>query len=93
MTEPKPCPFCGETMTMKQSIGCNGGFTRWLNCENCFAHGPMCPLDFDDDPVDAWNKRPIEDELVDALKRVRKLLQEGKFYEAWHEINKVLGIV
>ena len=32
-------------------------------------------------------------ELVDALKRVRKLLQEGKFYEAWHEINKVLGIV
>ena len=32
-------------------------------------------------------------ELVDALKRVQKLLQEGKFYEAWHEINKVLGIV
>ena len=30
-------------------------------------------------------------ELVDVLKRVRKLLQEGKFYEAWHEINKVLG--
>ena len=30
-------------------------------------------------------------ELVDALKRVQKLLQEGKFYEAWHEINKVLG--
>ena len=29
-------------------------------------------------------------ELVDALKRVQKLLQEGKFYEAWHEINKVL---
>ena len=30
-------------------------------------------------------------ELVDAFKRVQKLLQEGKFYEAWHEINKVLG--
>jgi flagellar biosynthesis regulator FlbT len=30
-------------------------------------------------------------ELVDALKRVQKLLQEGKFYEAWIEINKVLG--
>ena len=29
-------------------------------------------------------------ELVDALKRVQKLLQEGKFYEAWHEINKAL---
>lgn len=29
-------------------------------------------------------------ELVDALKRVQKLLQEGKFYEAWIEINKVL---
>ena len=32
-------------------------------------------------------------ELVDALKRAQKLLQEGKFYEAWNEINKVLGIV
>jgi len=30
-------------------------------------------------------------ELVDAFKRVQKLLQEGKFYEAWNEINKVLG--
>ena len=29
-------------------------------------------------------------ELVDAFKRVQKLLQEGKFYEAWHEINKAL---
>ena len=32
-------------------------------------------------------------ELVDALKQSQKLLQEGKFYEAWYEINKALGIV
>jgi len=30
-------------------------------------------------------------ELTDALKRVRKLLQSGEFYNAWHEINEVLG--
>lgn len=29
-------------------------------------------------------------ELVDALKRIRDLLINGKFYEAWIAINKVL---
>ena len=30
-------------------------------------------------------------ELVDALKRIRDMLQEGESYKAWIEINKVLG--
>jgi len=71
--ELKPCPFCGETMTMKQSINSfNCGITRWINCENCFAHGPMCPLDNGDDERDAWNLRPIEDKQKAEIYQLRQ---------------------
>lgn len=72
----KPCPFCGETMTMKQSIDSfQSGLTRWINCENCFAHGPMCTLDdLSDNEYEAWNTRPIEDALRAENERLKKIL-------------------
>ena len=76
--ELKACPFCGETMTMKQSIDSfQNGFTRWINCENCFGHGPMCTLDDrSDNENDAWNSRLIEDQLKAENERLI-----GKFRE------------
>ena len=76
--ELKPCPFCGETMTMKQSIDSfQGGFTRWINCENCFGHGPMCTLDDrSDNEYDAWNERPIEEKQLYEIKKLKAVLIE-----------------
>lgn len=66
MTEPLPCPFCGETSTAL----IEGSTFRWahLECQRCEARGPeirvQTTLDRTEqetkaleDAVEAWNER------------------------------------
>lgn len=67
----KPCPFCGGTKLIKQSTRVNmGRITKWINCEECFAHGPM--MDQEEDEKSAWNIRPREDDLQEKINRLEK---------------------
>ena len=71
MSELKPCPFCGE--------GANLGVTEEfrddcfvVRCYTCGACGGTS--NHKARAIDAWNHRPLEDELVAALKG---LLEHG----------------
>ena len=69
--ELKPCPFCGGTNTMKQSVrGTMQHATyHWIHCEDCDAQGPV--FDFDKPPEESWNTRPGEDALREELENMR----------------------
>jgi Lar family restriction alleviation protein len=75
MEEPqiRACPFCGETMVAKQSISANFGFYRYMNCNNCAAHGPITD---DRNHVELWNTRPVEDALTKKNEELRKTVSD-----------------
>jgi Lar family restriction alleviation protein len=53
MTNLLPCPFC----LCDHVFICNGISSRYVECPECGARGPVGELKAD--AVDAWNTRPI----------------------------------
>lgn len=67
----KPCPFCGASPEM----------TKYMPDEQYSLVCPDCGTDADiyapiDEAVKQWNRRPIEDALVEALK-----MQGREYYD------------
>ena len=56
MTEPKPCPFCGNDK--KELLSCSGGDDDIVICLDCLAENMR---------LNCWNTRPIEDALQERI--------------------------
>jgi Lar family restriction alleviation protein len=69
----KPCPFCGSTNLMKQSLSGNmqHGAHSWIHCEDCGAYGKWVDAP-GGDAYAAWNTRPIEDALRAEIERLQR---------------------
>lgn len=66
----KPCPFCGSAK-VNMCVGYDAAF-HYVECEDCRAGAG-----FDKSKsksISAWNARPVENELLDALKECQKQL-------------------
>ena len=65
MSELKPCPFCGASVTLENNQSFknpNSDTLYWIECSKCMA------FDFESYTsanlcISAWNNRPIEDAL------------------------------
>lgn len=60
----KPCPFCGAKQCSIALQQLPDGDVLYY-CEECNTSGADCPTE--GEARAAWNRRPIEDTLVDAL--------------------------
>lgn len=72
MQKLKPCPFCGQTPNP---------ITAYLSTRPCFYYeceNPKCHAaekgwhDTKQEAIDAWNQRPIEDDLNAQIEQLRK---------------------
>ena len=70
-TKLKPCPFCSRDELHGQSC---------IKCSNCGAQSGW--HENDKDAIAAWNTRPLEDELLEALKEFVESAQ------SWHDFHK-----
>jgi Lar family restriction alleviation protein len=77
MEELKNCPFCGSESLVKQSISNgNGGFYRWVHCEDCNANGSWISDNISE--IEGWNSRPIEDALQRRIDDLESKLKHWK---------------
>ena len=72
MSELKPCPFCGEKVSM---ISIEGSTHYWcISCEVCeydrFIFGTK------DKVVNVWNARPAEDAKTREIDNLKRALQQ-----------------
>lgn len=75
MSELKPCPFCGMygvSYETRQETG-----NKLLACEFC---GLRIEARTFEEAEEAWNRRPLEDELVAALEG---LVEHGRTPGTW----------
>ena len=71
MSELKPCPFCGQPGVIKTSWLSNNWYAPGCTDYNCPAYNPEqdeqggfnCEFALEEEAVEEWNTRPIEDEL------------------------------
>lgn len=77
MSELKPCSVCGSTRVEMVAV------RPWLSLREQQAWEPFCHdcdvagyLGSEQARIDAWNRRPIEDELRAKLKIAREALAE-----------------
>ena len=69
MSELKPCPFC-TTGTVYEQVKGGADDYRWaVGCSNldCVGSQSLKTYSTRKDAAEAWNSRPIEDALVEAL--------------------------
>ena len=67
----KPCPFCGgEAMVVKM------GYPHFVYCTSCGAKVHKWDIERS---VDAWNRRSIDADIVEAVKRAIRELCEGGY--------------
>ena len=67
----KSCPFCGSPAELRQ-----GHLILCMNEEeNGCLVDPLVQSLTDEETVAAWNTRPVEDALVEALNKLRKEVQ------------------
>ena len=71
-SELKPCPFCGSAAILRDAQVSEDCMDSWVECKSCGAttdrhESPMGT----DNPIAAWNTRPVEDALVEALQSIR----------------------
>ena len=65
MSELKPCPFCKVSAPkLEDHITITTPYF-FVRCQECGASAKVCRTK--GEAVDAWNHRPLEDELVAAL--------------------------
>ena len=73
-TSPKPCPFCGKPVELTH------GRPRGCDTEGCYAYeGTGVDYDLPEDELEAWNRRPETNELVEALKRCIAFIEDDEF--------------
>ena len=71
MSNLKPCPFCGEDPNQTTAELCN------IQCFCYVCENPECPaaeMDWyytEQDAIDAWNNRPIEDALRKEISKLQ----------------------
>ena len=65
MTEPKPCPFCGNDK--KELLSCSGGDDDIVICLDCLAENMR---------LNCWNTRPIEDALQERIVELEEAAME-----------------
>lgn len=73
MTDMKPCPFCGG----KPELGSYSRFGNWIVvCSKCEAETQI--YETEQEAIEAWNTRQVEDELNKEIKRLREALESIK---------------
>ena len=71
----KPCPFCGRTCNLV--VDCLSGDDWFVSCEEDL----KCRMSLHavhptkEAAISAWNTRPVEDALVEALKAAEVMLR------------------
>jgi len=104
MSKFKPCPFCGNTEPDFHTD--DHGDNWWVTCQECEADGPVrdyrCKLpkeQADEALIEAWNKRPINAELLAACREIAAsgISHKGRGYveiqvatEALDDINALV---
>ena len=95
----KPCQWCAvetgepnllpEIMTKAMAIN---GFEAYVLCNYCSANGPSVQCKTEEDAREraakAWNHRPIEQELVEALEDAIEDVDE--FETEWNKAARAL---
>ena len=82
MSELRPCPWnCKRAIEIKRMFGSE----RYSLLHYCLVVGP---ISFTEETAEAcaaaWNHRPVEDALVDALTKARRWIVEDKFQHDNH---------
>lgn len=73
MNELRKCPFCGEEPDAYWKCGC---LTDGKPCNDKggdILNAVQCHCGAENATIKAWNTRPIEDRLVEALKKIVEL--------------------
>jgi Lar family restriction alleviation protein len=86
----KPCPFCGYAAILDDSCS---DFTVLCSC--CGASPRHSDLGEDQTKrlaIKAWNTRPIEDELVEALQRIVIIRQDSGGISKYDLVNSCVEI-
>jgi len=83
MSKFKNCPLCDEpivmcdepiviTRTPANPVGINStDMVYWVRCPKCGCLSPIARSE--QELKEIWNKRPAEEELLDALKKLHKI--------------------
>jgi Lar family restriction alleviation protein len=91
----KPCPFCGESEEF--IIHSYDHPYYHVECGNCLARGPIAE-DNKNNAIVAWNKRKIQDEMLEALIESVKVgislarRFEGDLPDCWKTDKRVVAI-
>lgn len=78
MTEKlKPCPFCGGKANFRIVRVGEDSYKYRLSCSNpkCFCSSSLS-YSTREEAVNAWNNRPIENELVEKISKLESEKQE-----------------
>jgi len=78
-TELKPCPFCGDKVTLEDNSNLTNHRTvYWVACHNCSDLDTPCYFTASE-VIEDWNTRPLEDALQSRITEL-----EGKLESACH---------
>ena len=84
MSELRPCPFCGGVVCLC-TANRGASFSVW--CSDCgWVNGGAYPSR--ERAAEAWNHRPLEDELAAALKELVRLKDLKETDPAAHDAGK-----
>lgn len=74
--ELKPCPFCGDDAELEN----NGIFVRVL-CRHCEIHQTDYFPECEKEAIEAWNTRPLEDEMHVVAKSIYNEIEKGRMFD------------
>ena len=90
MSELKPCPFCGMSAPKLEDYITITTPYFFVRCQECGASAKVCRTK--GEAVDAWNHRPLEDEMVAALEGLVEHGTPGTRVAAKDALAKVRGL-
>ena len=79
MTEPKPCPFCGNDK--KELLFCSGEDDDIVICLDCLAENMR---------LNCWNTRPIEDALQERIAELEAENEALREAQRWIPVEERL---